>query len=189
MENMSGAVAVEGMSGSGKSTIVRALLEACQARGKRARVVSIESSHALLLRSIAEKFSVDDPSRMLLFWTIRLIQSKQIEEQIDTNDLLLVERLMGSTRANDQFGNGVPKQVIDWVGSHVRQPEKTLFLDVPLEVALQRKPSSRTLQDPEMAKRIYNGYQTQAQVFSWTRIDATQSVELVLQDSLTAIGL
>lgn len=190
---MSTSVGFEGLPGSGKDTLAAALMALCAERNRRGHIVNVEATpDTMTLHTLARQFDLDDTVRTILFWTTRLLQARHVTSLILTKryELVFEIRTWSSAVVNDQYGSGVPPLVLDWAAGNAQvHPDITLFLDVPIEVALLRKPDSATLQDPARAKRIYDGYQELATRFGWTRIDGTQPLEQVISESSNAIGL
>lgn len=173
-------VAFEGLPGSGKTTAIERVSEELRQRDLKVDVFDIETTgHAPELRHLTREYPVGHPSRIMLFWILRLQQYEYMNANDATDDVIIADSYWGSTLVYDGCGNKVPQEVLEWVGAGVKlQPDLTFFFDAPLEVVLQRK-NATTLQDPEFAKRVESGYQELAQQYSWINIDATQEIETV----------
>ena len=182
-------VPFEGLPGCGKSTAIEAIKRDPRLRGLKVAVLDIDSSpDAPFIRLITNACAFDSPIRMLLFWALHLQLYDIIQRRKNDTDIILVDRFLGSLRAYDVYGNGVPRELADWVSQYIKRwPDITFFLDVPLEVAQKRK-QSKTFADPDFAKRVCRGYQKLAREFSWVLIDADrdptfvagQCVELII---------
>ena len=102
-------------------------------------------------------------------------------------DIVFADRFWGSTIAFDVYGNGVPPEVLDWVGEHIEEyPDITLFFSAPLEVVRQRK-RAKTMQRDAFSVKVEQGYEELAKRNSWIRIDATQKPEEVAKQCLEVI--
>lgn len=181
-------VAFEGMPGCGKSTAIEIVASDPRLRGFKVAVLDIDSSpDAPSIRPVANTCPFNNPARILLFWVLRLQQYDLIQQKRKNTDIFLLDRFLGSSIAYDVYGNGVPRELVDWVGQYIKQmPDITFFLDVPLEIARERK-KSKTMVDLEFARRVERGYQELAREFSWVRIDATKTPALVAGQCLDAI--
>lgn len=182
------SVAVEGLPGCGKTTVIGMLVASLRDSGFTAEVADIETTgFAPQLRPIAGGYPLGHPARILLFWSLRLQQYEAIQSMLNRVDIVFADRFWGSTLAFDVYGNNVPREFVDWVGRYIKQgPDITLFFDAPLEIVQQRKRAS-TMNDPDFAQRVVQGYQELAAAYSWTRVDATAEPEQVLEYCLQII--
>lgn len=167
-------VAVEGLPGSGKTTIIEMMISDLRKRGLMIEMADIETiGHAPVLRAIARTYPLGHPVRILIFWVLRLQQYEKMQEMAGA-DIVFVDRFWGSTLAFDGYGHGVPHKLLEWFGQYIkRQPDITFFFEAPLEIVQQRK-KSKTMSDPGFARRVEQGYQQLTAALSWIRVDATQ---------------
>jgi len=181
-------VAFEGLPGCGKSTVIKALTDKLQGLGFKVEKTDVETTgHAPTLRSVARTFPQDHPASMLIFWSLRLQQYEAMEGLRQKADVVFADRFWGTTVVVDFYGNDVPQEILKWVGANMeKKPDITIFLDVPLSVALQRK-ESKTMGDPEFANRIERGYAELSEKLGWIRIDATQSPDTVMKQCFQVI--
>lgn len=177
-----------GPPGCGKSTAIGKTTADPRLRSMKVEVLDISSSpDAPFIRSIASAYDFGSPLRILLFWILRLQQDDMIQQRKNGADIILMDSCWWTTLANDVYGNGVPRVLLDWLGRYIKQwPDITFFLDVPLEVAQKRK-QSKTFADPEFAKRVWQGYQELARESSWVRIDGTQKPDRVAERCIEVI--
>ncbi|MBI4122796.1 MAG: thymidylate kinase [Parcubacteria group bacterium] len=185
---MSLIIGVEGLPGCGKTTIIGMLKDELRSCGLQVEMVDVETiGHAPTLRAIARTYPLGHPARILLFWVLRIQQYDTMQEMLDKADIIFADRFWGSTIAFDVYGNGVPRELLDWVGQHIkRQPDITLLFEAPLCVVRERKEAT-TMGDPSFARRVERGYQELANIFSWVRVDATLSPARVREACLQAI--
>ncbi len=164
------------------------LMTALRERGFRVGMVDVETTgHAPALRAVARTYPLGHPARILLFWVLRIQQYDAIQNMMGEIDIVFADRFWGSTLAFDVYGNGVPPQLLEWVGRHIeRKPELTLLFEAPLETVRQRK-EAKTMGDLGFARRVERGYQELADALSWVRVDAAQEPELVKESCLDAI--
>ncbi len=180
-------VAVEGLPGAGKTTVIGMMRDDLRGRGLKVEIADIETvGHAPILRPITRTFPLGHPARILLFWVLRLQQYEVMLKSADA-DIVLVDRFWGSTLAYDIYGNGVPRELVGWFGQYFkRQPDITLFFEAPLDV-VQRRKKAKTMSDLGFARRVEAGYKELALALSWVRVDATQAPEQVKSDCLRVI--
>lgn len=180
-------VAFEGLPGSGKTTAIGVITDDLRDRGFKVGIADIETvGHAPVLRPITRTYPLGHPARILLFWVLRLQQYEAMQKLADV-DIVLVDRFWGSTIAYDIYGNGVPKELVGWLGQYLKyQPDITLFFEVALDVVQQRK-RAKTMSDLAFAKRVEQGYQKLADELSWFHVDAAQKPELVKKCCLEII--
>lgn len=181
-------VAIEGLSGCGKTTLIEKLVDDLRSHGLRVAVFdSGTASNAPDLHAMIKDYPLDHPLQRLIFWVLTIKQCEAMNAAQGLVDVVIADRFRGSTRVYNLYGARLPRPVADWVdGCFERQPDLVLFLDVPLEIAKQRK-KSRTMEDDDFAERIARGYQEIARSESWTRIDATQEPSAVKGQCLEII--
>jgi len=183
-------VAVEGLPGCGKTTVIEMMMDDLRRRGLKVEMVDIETiGHAPTLRAIARTYSLGHPARIILFWVLRLQQYDTLQEMLGGTDIIFADRFWGSSLAFDVYGNGVPREILEWVGQHIkRQPDITFLFEAPIEVVRQRK-EAKTISDDGFARRVEKGYQELADALSWIRVDAAQGPEQVKEDCLGNLSL
>ncbi len=166
-------VAVEGLPGCGKTTVIGLMMGDLRGRGFRVEMVDVETTgYAPALRAIARTYPLGHPARVLLFWVLRLQQYEEVQKLVGA-DIIFADRFWGSTLAYDVYGHGMPRELLDWFSRHIkRQPDITFLFEAPLEVVRRRK-EAKTMSDPGFAARVEQGYQQLADELSWVRVDAT----------------
>lgn len=181
-------IAVEGLPGCGKTTVIEMMMKELRSRGLKVEMVDIETvGHAPTLRAIARTYSLGHPVRIMLFWVLRLQQYDAMQEMLGGVDIIFADRFWGSSLAFDVFGNGVPREFLEWIGQHIKQqPDITLLFEAPIEVVRQRK-EAKTIRDDGFAKRVEKGYQELADTLSWLHVDATQEPERVKEHCLRIV--
>lgn len=180
-------VAVEGLPGSGKTTVIGLVVKELAAYGIRAGVADIErTAYAPVLRPITRAYPLGHPARILLFWVLRLQQYDAALSMKDA-DIVFLDRFWGSTLAFDVYGHGMPKELVKWFGDRLeRIPDITIFLDAPLTVVRRRK-QAKTMQNARFARRVMLGYRELARTLGWVRVDATRPAEAVMRQCLAAL--
>lgn len=182
-------VAVEGLPGCGKTTVIRMMMNDLRERGLKVGVADIETvGHAPALRAAARTYPLGHPVRILLFWALRLQQYGVMQElELTGADVVFVDRFWGSTLAYDVYGHGVPRELVEWFGRYIkRQPDITFLFEAPLDVVRQRK-EAKTMSDLDFARRVERGYRELADTLFWVRVDATQELEQVKERCIGVI--
>jgi dTMP kinase len=143
-------VALEGGDGAGKRTISEALRDRLVADGLRARVISFPRYQDTLGgRAIGEFLAhrvpaPADPRAVAIFYAADRFESKAlIQELLDENDFLIVDRYVGSNVAY-QAAKAAPEDrqaIVDWIVDlelgcfGLPRPVLSVFVDMPVEVA------------------------------------------------------
>lgn len=181
-------VAVEGLPGCGKSTIIEMMASELREKGLLVEIVDIETTgQAPVLREIARGYSLGHPARIMIFWVLRLQQYEAIQKMKDSVDIVFADRFWGSTLAFDIYGNKVPWEFLEWVGQHIKvKPDITIFFEAPIEVVRQRK-EAKTMNDLGFARRVECGYQELSAFFSWVPVDATREPSKVKKECLRIV--
>jgi len=180
-------VAVEGLAGAGKTTAIALMTDYLRSRGFRVETVDTETGGCSLLRKIARPFPNIHPIRNIIFLIIRILQYRAMVRAMKRADIVFIDQFWGSTLAIQGYGVGIPRKILDLVGQCIRkQPDITLFFDIPLEVARQRK-KAKTTADMAFAERVQRGYKELANTLSWIRVDATQPPKEVKRQCLEVV--
>lgn len=149
-------ITFEGIDGAGKSTHIAGLAEAFRSQG-RAVVLTREPGGTPLaekLRDLVLNDSMDPLSEALLMFAARRDHLQQvIEPALARGDVVLCDRFTDATFAYQGAGRGfdleVLRQLERWVqalpepGARVRQPDLTVWFDLPPAVAAERLAGAR----------------------------------------------
>lgn len=192
-------ITFEGIDGAGKSTHIGALADALRATG-RSVVLTREPGGTPLaeqLRALVLREAMDPLSEALLMFAARRDHLLQvIEPALARGDVVLCDRFTDATFAYQGYGRGFDLQVLSalerWVqqtpavGEGLRQPDLTLWFDLPPAVAAQRLAQARTpdrfeAQPLEFFTRVAQGYgqRQAADPGRFARIRADQAPDAV----------
>jgi dTMP kinase len=193
----------EGIDGAGKSTHIDALAAALRARG-RTVVLTREPGGTPLaekLRALALNDPMDPLTEALLMFAARRDHLLQvIEPALARGDVVLCDRFTDATFAYQGGGRGFDLQVLGtlerWVQSvpalpdgRLRQPDLTVWFDLPPAVAAQRLAGARVpdkfeAQPQAFFERVAAGYaaRLQADPRRFLRIAADQPREAVWRE-------
>ncbi|WP_156150439.1 dTMP kinase [Gordonia sihwensis] len=202
-------VAVEGLDGAGKRTIVGRLEAAAIDRGASVRTLAFPrygesitadlASEALHGRHGDLRDSVY--AMALLFALDRAAARRQLHDALAGNDLVICDRYTASNAAYSaaRLGAGAASEVVDWVADlefrrfQLPVPDHQLLLGVPPEVAMDRasgraeteadRPVDTYERDADLQHAVYRVYGelVQAQWMStWSWADGDAAVGAVL---------
>ena len=185
-------ISFEGIDGAGKSTHIQRLIERLAARG--AEVLSTRepggTELAEALRGLFLHAAMDGLTEALLVFAGRRDHLlKVIEPALAAGKTVVCDRFTDATFAYQGFGRGMDLAVLgtleQWV-QEGRQPDLTLWFDLPAELAAQRRAAAREAdrfeqQDIDFFERVRAGYAARAAAAPqrFARIDASLSVDAV----------
>lgn len=184
-------VVLEGIDGCGKTTQIEALRHWLPLSGlmtPQAEVVVTrepggtafgQALRQLLLHPPADQEPVGR-AELLLYAADRAQHVvERIEPSLAAGHWVLSDRFTGSTTAYQGHGRGLPLEAIRQLETFATdglQPDLTLWLDVPLEEALQRR-RHRGMdriesQGEAFLQRVLTGFQSLATGEGWRRVEA-----------------
>jgi dTMP kinase len=162
-------ISLEGIDGAGKSTHMTALQAWLQQRGQRVVTTREPGGSALAetLRELVLHQAMDALSETLLIFAARRDHLQTIiEPALARGDTVLCDRFTDATFAYQGAGRGFSLQVLaqleQWV-QQGRQPDLTLWFDLPPAVAAARRAAARQpdrfeRQDEAFFARVNQGY-------------------------------
>ena len=203
-------ISFEGIDGAGKSTHIAALVDRFRTQG-RAVTQTREPGGTPLAESLRELVlhqPMDALTEALLVFAARRDHIQQvIEPALSRGEVVVSDRFTDATFAYQGAGRGfdatVLAQLERWVqddgSGAIRQPDITIWFEVPPAVAAERLAKARQADRFEALpvaffERVAQGYAARAQAAParFIRIDAHQAPEAVwrsLETALTARGL
>lgn len=195
-------VSFEGIDGAGKSTHIADLAAAFQAQGRRVTLTREPGGTPLAekLRALVLNDAMDPLCEALLMFAARRDHLNQvIEPALARGDVVLCDRFTDATFAYQGYGRGfdlaVLSQLEQWVQhlpdepGRLRQPDLTVWFDLPAQVAAERLATARVpdrfeSQPQAFFSQVAQGYaqRMQADPARFARIDADQAKALVWRD-------
>lgn len=147
-------MAVEGLDGAGKRTLIDGLIAELSAKGLRAAGLAFprygRSIHADLaaeaLRGAHGDLAASINAMAIMFALDRADATAELANLLDANDIVILDRWVASNAAYsaaraDQDADG---EIVAWVGDleygrlGLPAPELTVLIDIPVEVAAER---------------------------------------------------
>jgi dTMP kinase len=187
-----GFITFEGIDGAGKSSHIEALAQWLRARGCEVLLTREPGGTALAerLRELLLHEPMDPLTESLLVFAARRDHLRQcIEPALARGATVLCDRFTDATFAYQGGGRGFDLDVLsrleNWV-QEGRQPDLTLWFDLPPEIAAQRRAAARAAdrferEDEIFFTRVREGYAARAAAAPdrFVRIDAAQPREAV----------
>lgn len=201
MTNMALFITIEGPEGSGKTTVLKAVVEQLSkdydviATREPGGVKTAEAIRNILLEGDA----MDPRTEALLFAAARrehLVE--KVLPALDKGITVICDRFIDSSLAYQGYARKIGVEAIQTINDFAIEghaPDLTLYLDIPAEVGQarimqnQRAQNRLDKEDEAFHARVIDGYQQLIQNHPerYEVIDATQSIDAVIQDVLTVI--
>lgn len=197
-------ITFEGIDGAGKSTHIEALAQRLRAKGGQVVVTREPGGTALAeqVRALLLNQGMDALTEALLVFAARRDHLQAvIEPALARGDTVLCDRFSDATFAYQGGGRGLDWQALLQLERSVqgdRQPDLTLWFDVPAAVAEQRRAAARAPDrfeslDLAFFERVRQGYARRMAEAPWrfARLDADLPVPRVWQQveqALESIG-
>jgi dTMP kinase len=193
-------ISFEGIDGAGKSSHIEAVGEALRASGREV-LLTREPGGTPLAEALRELFlhrPMDALTEALLVFAARRDHlTTLIEPALARGVSVLCDRFTDATFAYQGAGRGFDLQVLTQLESWVqqgRQPDLTMWFDVPPQVAAARRSAAR---DPDRLEReaesfferVRRGYENRQNDAPgrFARVDANAPLEEVRRRALTSL--
>lgn len=204
-------VTLEGVDGSGKSTVLSHLGQALAAQGY-AVVLTREPGGTDIGRAIravlldVESTGMSPLCEAMLYAADRAQHvAEVIRPALEAGNLVLCDRFTDSTIAYQSFGRGLERAWVEQlceVAADGLVPDKTLLLDLPVEEGFRRLAHRRATQDEgrrearldeetiAFHRRVYAGYRVLAEASPdrFVIVDASRPVEEVVRACLEVLA-
>ena len=211
-------ISFEGIDGAGKSTHIDALVAAFKAEFGTDKVVQTREPGgtplAEKLRQLILNDAMDALTESFLVFAARRDHLNQvIEPALARGDIVLCDRFTDATFAYQGGGRGFDQKILSYLEQTtqqirrlepdlegksadftLRQPDLTIWFDLPPEIAAQRLAGARVpdkfeAQPVEFFRQVAAGYQQRmdANPARFAKINAHQSREAVWADVLQAV--
>jgi dTMP kinase len=186
-------VALEGIDGTGKSTLVRRLAAGLRRRGLSVAVHREPADERL--GRLAQEASVRDAWTGAIYFTVdrHLVQAK-IRRDLDRHDVVLSDRSYFSTLAYQ--GSALPPRDRGRLERLQRDatiaPDRVILLELAPSEALKRLGGRSTVRAPlerrRTLERVARAYRTLSRRPGWVVLDARLPPRELLAEALRALG-
>jgi dTMP kinase len=211
-------ITFEGIDGAGKSTHIEALVAAFKAEHGSDKVIHTREPGgtplAEKLRQLILNDAMDALTESFLVFAARRDHLNQvIAPALKRGDVVLCDRFTDATFAYQGGGRGFDLKILSYLEQttqqirrlepdlllnnnilNIRQPDLTIWFDLPPEIAAQRLAGARVpdkfeAQPVEFFRQVAAGYQRRmdADLDRFVKINANQSREAVWADVLQAV--
>lgn len=194
-------ITFEGIDGAGKTSHIEALAAWLRARGREVVLTREPGGTDLAerLRELVLHVPMDALTETLLVFAARRDHLQQhIEPALARGAVVLCDRFTDATFAYQGGGRGFDTAVLAQLEAWVqqgRQPDLTLWFDVPATTAAERRAAVRApdrfeRQDQDFFERVIAGYAARAAAdpARFVRLDARPAPAAVWQQIETAIA-
>jgi len=193
-------VSVEGLDGSGCTTLVEAIEQNCQNI-----VTTAEPSDLQFGQQVKDRLSRPESNPLIDCYLFMADRIHHVNELIKPNDcgetIVVTDRYADSTRAyqtialTDAGYFDSTKEARTWIEQTMRpwsyEPELTLYVNTSVDTALQRCGQADKYERRQFLERVNEQYEAIAESHEHgdriVRIDGEQPPESVLQESMEAI--
>jgi dTMP kinase len=174
-------VAVEGIDGAGKSTLVRALARELRGRGHSVRTRREPADREL--GSLAQRAGAKDPWTGAVYFTIDRFRARtSLERDLARHDLVVTDRSMFSTLAYQgsalSRSSRVRLEALQRIATVV--PDRVVLLELSAAEAKRRRGrramSRAPLERDALQRRVATEYRRMARAGNWIVVDAAQPV-------------
>jgi dTMP kinase len=185
-------VVVEGIDGTGKTELATRLVTPLLARGHS--ISSFREPTDRFLRQQFQRLIKSDALAAALCFTVdRVLLRPQIESALDQGDLVLQDRSYYSTLAYQYpaLSDEAWRELERIERSLAIEPDLILYLDAPIEVALDRVKGKETLDivaDDAYIRKVKWKFEQMFQPPKWVRIDASQTPAQTLERAMNALA-
>ena len=181
---------IEGIDGSGKTTVIAKMKEFMESYGRKVKITA-EPTKSAIGDLVASSDSLPPEAEALLFTADRACHTKDIIQWMDDGFDVISDRYYASTLAY-QSASGMDYEWLYAVNSGViRKPDVHILLDIDPEVSLERVnkrgESISRFEHLEYLKKVREVYIRTAERFDLTVIDASRPQNEVLDDIISLI--
>jgi dTMP kinase len=187
-------IALEGIDGAGKSTLVRALGTALRRRGYSVRLHREPSDRTL--GRLAQAAGAEDPWAGAIYFTVdRELAAPRLRAHLARYDVVLSDRSLFSTLAYQ--GSRLPPGERQRLGQLQRRatvpPDRVILLDLPISWLGRRLRSRAKARGPlereRALVRVARVYRQFARREHWVVLDARRPTRTLVGEALAALRL
>ena len=180
-------IAFEGLDQSGKQTQAETLRDSLGARGRRCELLSFPDYRtaigAEIHHALHGKRDYAPEVMQLLYVANRYELKGQLTRLLDEGRVILCDRYVASSIAYGE-AQGVDGTWLAEIQRFLPAADLTILLDIPAEVAVDRKASGRDRfeRDVDLLRRVRESYRRQASDQRWVMVRGDRALEEVTAD-------
>ncbi len=184
-------VALEGIDGSGKSTVARLLYESLKGKGFVLTREPTESRIGIFIKELLKEQELSQDTIQLLFTADRAYHMETfVEPMLKEGHGVITDRYLFSTIAYG-YGAGLEVEWIEKLNSRFRIPDLTFLMDLDPETAVQRigkrNEKGEFFEKLDFLKRVREGYLMLSKRYDgFVIIDASMD-ERSIRDSILSV--
>ncbi|MCS4488739.1 dTMP kinase [Streptococcus sciuri] len=165
----------EGPDGAGKTTVLEMLFPLLKEKVSQPILITREPGGVQISERIRDVIldinhtQMDSKTELLLYIAARRQHwVEKVAPALEEGHLVLIDRFIDSSVAYQGAGRGLDKEAISWLNDYAtdkRQPDMTLYFDVPSEVGLKRISQNENreinrldLEALELHQKVRSGY-------------------------------
>lgn len=193
---LAGFVTLEGIDGSGKTTVARRVADALRARGAQVFLTS-EPTQSWLGDAIRRAYhdDVGPLAEAFLFLADRAAHQEEIRRHLAAGEIVLCDRYADSTYAYQGARlQGIVDGPVEFLRGisepWLRVPDLTILLRLPAADGLARiadRPNLIRFEDRAFLEKVAANYDRLAKAKRFVVVDATQPADAVVAESLAAV--
>ncbi len=195
-------VAIEGIDGSGKSTLVRYIEEELRREGKQVvRLATREAEKESIFKSVIDGYSLDShsPAYMFFFQLLHAHKADRARSALGEGKIVITDRWDFSFFVwHENFGffrdqSDELRRGVSQLAFGCTKPHLGIYLDVSVDRALDRRMFGRgdVIEDIEAEKCFYTTvvttYRTLAEKHGWITLDANDGFDQVKSAALRLV--
>jgi dTMP kinase len=187
-------IAIEGIDGVGKSTLLESLARALRRRGLSVGVRREPADPRL--GAMAQAAAAEDPWTGAVYFTVdRHLAAPELERALRKYDLVLQDRSFYSTIAyqGSALSARDRRRLADLQKSATRRPDRVVLLDLPTSEALERLGGRSRQRGPlerrRTLDRVARAYRELARRNDWQVLDAQASPSELVREVIARLPL
>lgn len=187
-------VAIEGIDGSGKTTVARRLTQRLNDLGYCAEYTyePYASYFSEALRRYIDTYGEAEPEIEVLAMALdRLFHVHKVVKPLLARGCIVVSDRYVYSSYVYQGARGIDVEWIELVNRYAIEPDVAIYLRVPLEIALERirgrESRWRYFENLDRLKKVQELYETLVAKGKLIAVDATQDIEKVVGECLSIV--
>ncbi|EJN3357164.1 dTMP kinase [Vibrio alginolyticus] len=186
-------IVIEGLDGSGKSTVSKHLAEKLNAK----LLTTPGAGFKEVRKQLDTVFEHNPKARQLFYMATVLNVASEAQRFIDSGHNVVVDRYWLSTQVYHHWMSNGQCYTLDEVESELLAPDLTVYLDLPVDERIARinnrnyctREDKQTLteQANDGLRSLYIGTCDGKPVGKWLMVDASQSVNSIVDNILSSV--